>query len=87
MACGERRMEMRRRGEKMERLEKMSLMIANLDRVLETLQPMQQSIMHDTWQTTNPVLVDEYYNLLLAYERTKEARERLLTVFQKLQED
>jgi len=68
-------------------LEKMSLMIANLDKVLEMLQPFYQSILHATPQMRKSVVVDDYYNLLLAYEKTKEARDRLLAVFKKLQED
>ena len=67
-------------------LEKMSLMIANLDKVLEMLQPFHQSIIHSTPQMKKAVMVDDYYNLLLVYEKTKEARDRLLAVFQKLQD-
>jgi hypothetical protein len=63
--------------------EKIPLMIAHLEMVAETLQTVP-SIPEGARQTGNPLIVDDYYSLMLALERAKEAEERLTAVSQKL---
>lgn len=58
-------------------------LISHLDRVLESLTSMKDAFE----QANKPNILEDYYNLMVALERAKEARERLLTIHQNQQQN
>jgi hypothetical protein len=58
-------------------------LISHLDRVLESLTSMKNAFE----QANKPNILEDYYNLMVALERTKEAKERLLTIHQKQEQN
>ena len=57
------------------------LLIPYLDKVFEILESMKNSYE----QANNLVVVDDYYDVLIALERTKEIKQRLEAIIQRQQ--